>query len=945
MSSDKPRTPAKRGASNSSSSRSNKGKKKQTREEEFAWLEEEAKNSWEDHASPSPVVSAAASKKKKSKNNKNNNSSTAAAYMEVEDDKEGTNAAKASKASKKRKKRKKRKSAEGNAEAGDADFDSASATSSPTKKDKHKMDVTDSATASASTNNSSPSKKDKKRSSSKRAKAAAAAAAAREGEDESDDSEADEPPRKKAATASTKKAPPPTTKRSASPKRSTKKAPPAAAAAAAVAPTSPKRKTKKSAADDNNAEGNATPSRKSKRAASASLLDSDLIATPDSNNNNNNEMPMPPPITQLHRTQSTPLELALEHQVVANAKADMAAEPLPFTGPPPAHLLKFAPQEAEEGYDNNLTERNIDTTNNVEGDDIIIRTINEEDEDEEVDNNRLDHPKLEPSFWSVQDVHTVLLVACWSFVAFIVLQSAYRRLIVAPSMTPFQCVQNRVGTQGKYQGICEHMDATSFRDCPSHALCWGGSIHDCRFGGKSNVLEDGPDFFELDPATKECQTTAAVKASVSKTVSILEDWTLAHICRGSSAPAVPSASDTHPYPDAIIGYADGSGTAFVATDVMKEISPENVPFATMDEKDVMHFLDTVVVGDDSLLVLIDMPDLGRQLRKEQAVPAGTRLLGLSAQTGASLQKWWLPLSVQCAMKGMPRGSTPQSGSAVPADDSIKLRKGATIAEEKPTKQKKEEKKKVDAEPMKKEETIKEKVQPEKKQKKGEVKEPTFAEKVKRTFIKPATKQNGTPTAATGNKLAQQSLSAALLATLFSEGFRTWISLIAFIIVLYQYYTQEREKVEIESAWIPEVARLRELALDRIQQATNGGWILTHLQDSVVGAASTVGDDANADAAVIRHQQEHLQHDIWPRVVEQLEGDKRVLQSIVVSNTSGKSQTVLSWQDLGGDDGDDDDDAADAEAIKVDDDKPEERSSRLLAGQTPKKVRPKKKVVI
>ena len=60
-------------------------------------------------------------------------------------------------------------------------------------------------------------------------------------------------------------------------------------------------------------------------------------------------MPVPPPITQLQRTQSTPLELELEHQVVANAQADRDAQPLPFTEAPPDHLLKFAPQEPEEG--------------------------------------------------------------------------------------------------------------------------------------------------------------------------------------------------------------------------------------------------------------------------------------------------------------------------------------------------------------------------------------------------------------------------------------------------------------------------------------------------------------------------------------------------------------------------------------------------------------------
>ena len=76
------------------------------------------------------------------------------------------------------------------------------------------------------------------------------------------------------------------------------------------------------------------------------------------------EMPLPP--TALRRTQSTPLELELEQQVVANLKADMEGKAPVFTEAPPDHLLKFAPTELEDGYDHdesNAVDFESDETN------------------------------------------------------------------------------------------------------------------------------------------------------------------------------------------------------------------------------------------------------------------------------------------------------------------------------------------------------------------------------------------------------------------------------------------------------------------------------------------------------------------------------------------------------------------------------------------------------
>jgi hypothetical protein len=110
------------------------------------------------------------------------------------------------------------------------------------------------------------------------------------------------------------------------------------------------------------------------------------------------------------------------------------------------------------------------------------------------------------------------------------------------------------------------------------------------------------------------------------------------------------------------------------------------------------------------------------------------------------------------------------------------------------------------------------------------------------------------------------------------------SLIGFICIVCLRVKQMRSRFYQELR--PEVANVKDLAIQKIQQATNGGWIVSHLRDAVGSAMEFDPEGAPYD---------HLMRRIWPLVVVELQNDDRLEHSVVVSCTTGQSQEVVAWK--------------------------------------------------
>ena len=492
-------------------------------------------------------------------------------------------------------------------------------------------------------------------------------------------------------------------------------------------------------------------------------------------------------------------------------------------------------------------------------------------------------------------------------------------------------------------------------------------------------------YYELDPATKTCQLSAASQQSLNEIVSVLEEWTLACACRGGSSTSSSTAAGVK-YPDPALAETE---PLFVVEDVMKSIHADTAPFQTTNVQDAVSFLQAVMADDEkaSLLSLSTMPDLHFSRRQKPQVAAkGTPIVGLSSQRAASLRSWWLPLSWQCSWNKMPfvglqkaetmKVEAPKDlkTASVPKD-TVKLPKGTTPVDEKPIASiKKLEEKKKPAEtkkptpPVPKVETkvpAPKPTPPPKKKDSGTEKatsEPSsggwgnLLKTVKNTVVKPVTKKSGKGSDASGSSTKSAFSISSIFAFMISQQFELLASVLALFGILYVYYQQQQESTEAHQDWMPEVARLREIAIERIQNATNGGWEVSHLRDSVVGAAAASPSKAEgnlkAAASTIRGRQEeqeqHLQNDIWPRVLEQLQEDDRITQSTLVSATSGRAQTVVAWKAAAADTGSEDERATETPGKKVTmeeptsqhvvdgEDKPEEASSRKRGRGRPRK---------
>eukprot|EP00797_Seminavis_robusta_P016303 Sro242_g096650.1 n/a (436) ;mRNA; r:52209-53516 len=119
----------------------------------------------------------------------------------------------------------------------------------------------------------------------------------------------------------------------------------------------------------------------------------------------------------------------------------------------------------------------------------------------------------------------------------------------------------------------------------------------------------------------------------------------------------------------------------------------------------------------------------------------------------------------------------------------------------------------------------------------------------------------------------------------------WIYMVICLsgLVFTGYIQYHNHRLKRHRTWMPQVARLRELALDHIEEATNGGYVTTHLRDAVLAAALLYEEDAN------NQERRHLQRNIWPTAMKQLRDNPHVFESTVVSSTTGRAQRVLSWR--------------------------------------------------
>ena len=276
------------------------------------------------------------------------------------------------------------------------------------------------------------------------------------------------------------------------------------------------------------------------------------------------------------------------------------------------------------------------------------------------------------------------------------------------------------------------------------------------------------------------------------------------------------------------------------------------------------------------------------------IAAGTPLIGLSSH-GATSKAFW-PLWLQCWWQGLPRGSNrsaPTSSGASQA--TVQQEEGNSTVVNDTTKS-----------PERGSTTNFTKAQTASTPKDQQAKQEPSVKKKLMLNVKPDKKMtkskmgmakagnNTGPLRAIGQRillpvttlLASRSSNATTIpsSSYSQSGAHYWyptLSSIGVVVVLVLYYLQYQSK--LEKSWIPEIARIKELALKYIQTATNGGWHLMHLRDAVLQAEQDVHGT----------ERRHLERDIWPRVLRQLQADDRIARSDVPSPT-GKRQTIISW---------------------------------------------------
>lgn len=237
------------------------------------------------------------------------------------------------------------------------------------------------------------------------------------------------------------------------------------------------------------------------------------------------EMPLPP--TTLMRTQSTPLELELEHQVVANLKADLAGQTPVFTEAPPEHLLKFAPTELEEGYDHDEANAGdpLDTTNPTP-----------QRQQAPAAKCPIPHHLLNGTF-----LLELLAIGVWCYMFWGREGTFYHRwshgVMARMPLLPYNPYRTAEGKPIPFMP-CFHTNVddppVSMRAdcvdipnelCPHYGDCYGGHLQACK----------GP-YLELDPNGKKCRPLPSVQKVFDHVMEQVSSWALDHQCDTKSNP-------------------------------------------------------------------------------------------------------------------------------------------------------------------------------------------------------------------------------------------------------------------------------------------------------------------------------------------------------------------------------------------------------------------------
>jgi hypothetical protein len=257
------------------------------------------------------------------------------------------------------------------------------------------------------------------------------------------------------------------------------------------------------------------------------------------------EMTLPP--TSLRRTQSTPLELELEQQVLANSVAAQEGKPLPFTSAPPDHLLKFAPTELEEGYDHN---------------DDNAKDINDDDDDDEAGGDDTKDGMEEDDNWNAITSAVIatparpllgdhLLFHLWTCFLLVLVgitwlygggmlafshkafhhvmarfpllpRNPYRTPIAGKPIPYKPCFLTNVDHPPvPVRPECLVVMTEYNSTCPKGGVCWGGDLQQC-----TESL-----YLEVSPSQTACQMKHPVQQIFNHVMQKVASWTLDHQCQ------------------------------------------------------------------------------------------------------------------------------------------------------------------------------------------------------------------------------------------------------------------------------------------------------------------------------------------------------------------------------------------------------------------------------
>ncbi|CAB9519178.1 expressed unknown protein [Seminavis robusta] len=246
------------------------------------------------------------------------------------------------------------------------------------------------------------------------------------------------------------------------------------------------------------------------------------------------------PLPTLARTQSTPLELALEEQVAANVQAVLQGKPPPFTSAPPDHLLKFAPTELEEGYDHNEhNARDIDEEEDAETQDTPKQDLLLSESVADAVTSAVIHTPATPvvSNWVSQLLWTLFLLGVAKIVVYNHARTYHRAfhkvMAVLPVPNPYRTVD---GTPIPYMPCFDtntnnNNDSREMRPeciaynvktpCPAMGQCWGGQLHQCSHSNYLQVAQD--------------QTSCIMKPDVAHVyhhvLDTIASWALEYHCQ------------------------------------------------------------------------------------------------------------------------------------------------------------------------------------------------------------------------------------------------------------------------------------------------------------------------------------------------------------------------------------------------------------------------------